>query len=257
MARRETLLDLQFRGVEGKDAKATLYLGLTALMGIRAKRGASGPARFRLVPHAGKEAGADGDPALLKLSTRMLELSKWLPIDNLAGSWADVEAYLNRLIPRIKERWTGVEGAVQSTLEVTRSVAVIDREVVLGYKNDSTRKSIKGSVTKRYNEALREPPSAEDAPWWKGKHPFGNELDLLCVDGNGRLLLIELKPASATAGIAWSPAQVSVYRDLFLRWVAQEEEEKARDTLRRMLEQRMGPRSPPEEKRQGQEVDDR
>jgi hypothetical protein len=72
-------------------------------------------------------------------------------------------------------------------------------------------------------------------PWWKVPASLGNELDILGLDEQGRVLLVELKQASATSGIAWAAAQVSVYRELFERWVRQDPEKAVRtlnDTLR-------------------------
>jgi hypothetical protein len=241
MARDSALLDLQFRAGGSAPARVCLYFGLTALMSVQATERRDGW-RFRIRPHSGGQARREGSEALGASWPVVDDMAtRWLSPDELGDAWDTVlAAHLGELMPLISRRWTEVEGSVQSTLELTREVAVIDREVVLGYSSDALRRQIKGEITGRYLAALANPPSPQVPAWWgSGKHALGNELDLLCVDRAGRILLMELKPAVATGGIAWSPAQVSVYRELFQRWVDQDPDQ-AHRILTAMLSQRVG-----------------
>jgi hypothetical protein len=223
-AMEEPLLDLQFRGDPNRDPRVTLYYGLTALLHIFGQRKPtpSDPV-FKVEPHKGREARA-----------RLPLPRKWLTPDEIGKRWEDIEVYLRQLMSEMNKRWTRGEGAVPSSLKATRLISVIDSEVVLHYSTTAERKEIKAEVVERYLKALTSRPNHESF----GKiPPFGNELDVLSVDVTGRLLLIELKQASSTSGITWAPAQVSVYVDLFQKWVDRNETA-AHGTLTRMLEQR-------------------
>src|SRR3546814_4219521 len=44
---------------------------------------------------------------------------------------------------------------------------------------------------------------------------MGTAVDILAVSPDDRLLVIEAKPAGASKGIAWAPAQVRLYAELF------------------------------------------
>jgi hypothetical protein len=225
-AKDEPLLDLQFRGGGKAEPRITLYYGLTALLDVRGKRAPDEPddPLFQVRPHKGRQATA-----------RLPEgLRVWQRASQLAAGWPEIEDYLEKLMAEMNRRWVHGEGAVPSSLKATRLISVIDREVVLCFSNDTERRRNKDEVVKKYRDVLSH---ASDERWWDPPGSFGNELDILGVDERGRVLLVELKQASATSGIAWAPAQVSVYCDLFARWVEQDPPGAARG-LSGMLTQR-------------------
>lgn len=226
-AREEPLLDLQFRSGSGTEPRITLYYGLTALLDVRgqtkAKESSPDDPVFEINPHKGQKATA-------KLPATLTGKRK---ASHLAEAWPEIERYLRSLMTEMNQRWTRGEGAVPSSLKATGLISVIDSEVVLRFSIDTERRGIKTEVSQNYLKALSRTPVNES--WWKVPLSFGNELDILGVDEQGRVLLVELKQASATSGIAWAAAQVSVYRKLFERWIMQDPERAVRtlnDTLR-------------------------
>jgi hypothetical protein len=225
-ANEEPLLDLQFRSAREAEPRVTLYYGLTALLDVQGRRETNpDDPLFELRPHKGREA-----------TTRLpAPLKGWQTATQLRRSWPEIEDYLKKLMTEMNRRWIRGEGGVPSSLNGTGLISVIDSEVVLRFSNDQERRRIKGELNEKLQGALSKPRAGE--PWWKVRASFGNELDVLGVDGRGRVLLVELKQASDTSGIAWAPAQVSAYRELFERWVAQEPAH-AEDVLNRMLRQR-------------------
>jgi hypothetical protein len=75
-------------------------------------------------------------------------------------------------------------------------------------------------------------------PWAKADKRFGDELDALAVDSDGRVLVMEVKPGIQTAALGWTTAQVALYHWLFTSW-AQQEPYRAREVLTGMLAQRV------------------
>jgi hypothetical protein len=138
---------------------------------------------------------------------------------------------------RVGERYTK-EGAVQAMLCVNAGefFSVIDREVVVGYRDTEA----KSEVFQRLQDPLLDAVRGRTGPaWWKPPTRLGGELDLLAVDRAGRLLVIEVKPGSALSGIAWSPLQVTFYAELLREWATAVGDEVARATLTRMLDHRV------------------
>jgi hypothetical protein len=48
---------------------------------------------------------------------------------------------------------------------------------------------------------------------------LGLETDLMGIDHQGRLLVIEVKPADAVEGITWAPGQARLYAEVFALWL--------------------------------------
>lgn len=230
-AHHTTLLDLQYRG-----NKITLYYGLTNLLSVRSNKNDE----VKFVFHTGETAHQASMKLLSEKDRRTLDSLRtlWTTERSLRSAWPAISAYLDRLIPEIRGRWTSEEneGAVQSALERTERVATIDREVVMSHRNAAERGTIKRQIVDPYLRSLVRRDS--DPAWWGTQKSFGAELDLMCVDDLGRLLLVELKPASASRGIAWAPAQAAVYCDYFSRW-EQQDRERAHLIIEGMLEQRL------------------
>jgi hypothetical protein len=217
-ARTNHLADLQLRGYpHEKRCWATLYLGLTKVLDVIETNG-----RFSL-------RGNTKLPAWDDDWKRGRGLEDWKVAE------ADVNAYLDRAIREVHERYT-VEGAVQAALCTRASdlFSVIDREAVIGFASNKERET----TYERLQGPLRKACAPDPAlPWFIPKR-FGGELDLLAVDDRGRLLAIEVKPASATAGIAWAPFQATFYAELLKAW-SEEQGEDSRRSLQSMLQQRI------------------
>lgn len=78
----------------------------------------------------------------------------------------------------------------------------------------------------------------DPARTWFVPKVFGGKLDLLAVDLDGRLLAIEVKPGSVTAGITWAPLQATFYAQLLRAW-SNEVGQKSQHILHAMLQQRI------------------
>jgi hypothetical protein len=132
-----------------------------------------------------------------------------------------------------KGRWTKGEGATQSALSrLPEHLVLIDRECVIQHPNGTL-------LTKHLAQTAHSARAAAKAMQPKNADVkrFGNELDAIAVDPAGRVLVIEVKDGKDTAGVGWTPAQVSVYLRMFRAWVDADPEAAARD-LRGMLRQR-------------------
>lgn len=94
---------------------------------------------------------------------------------------------------------------------------IIDRECVIGFGGDDEKKRFYDPIMSRYQAALggMSAPGAEMRKWTQRKKGFGDELDMLAIDRDGRLLVIELKHGTNVSGIYWGPVQVGVYCEAF------------------------------------------
>jgi len=93
---------------------------------------------------------------------------------------------------------------------------VIDRECVIGFGGEKEKVAFYGPILSRHRAACEQLRRAAAGERWRAtnlKKGYGDELDMLAVDGAGNLLAIELKWGSNTSGIYWGPVQVGVYRD--------------------------------------------
>lgn len=217
LARTWHLADLQLRGYTGKSrCWATLYVGLTKVIDVFERNGT-----FWL---AGKVADPTWDPAW-----QSAHPASWFKDQLKVGD------YLRGAIGRVADRFTN-EGAVQAMLctRASHLFSVIDREAVIGFENAAARARLYEALQRPLANACRLDPST---PWFKPR-TFGGELDLLAVDDGGRLLVVEIKPGSATSGIAWAPLQATFYARLFRAW-ADEAGVGSRTTLESMLQRRI------------------
>ena len=149
-----------------------------------------------------------------------------VPLDELVARWPAVSAYLDRVIPTVAERHTAKEGRVHAALCSGRShaYAVADREAAIGFRDASTKTEICQPVEQAIHNAILN--AAHDEAWWTGNtsklKPLGTGLDILATDPAGRLLAIEAKPPSSLEGIAWGPAQVRFYAEIFAAWLTRD-----------------------------------
>ena len=155
-------------------------------------------------------------------------------MDAVHGDWPEILEHLTEVIAvtppgRLKE------GRIQAALErLAEDFAIVDREVVLSHEGEMHRRSVRAglsgwvaTVLDAGGDAL--PPSRPES--------FGNKLDALAVDRDGRLLVIEVKPATELNGTAWTPLQVAVYHHLFSAWLKSAGDEAA-TVIGGMLEDR-------------------
>ena len=96
----------------------------------------------------------------------------------------------------------------------------MDKEAVIGYKNESEKKEMFGGLQKPYKELQKELSRKNAKRFGKDleKKSIGNELDFLALDKQGNLLLIEYKHGENTSGIYLSPLQIGMYYDLFFQF---------------------------------------
>ena len=196
-------VDLRFR----KDWKsgrehATLYVGLTAVLNVRATR----KGLIRLDAHPTHMKNGRFDPAW---STPM-------PRDDLARIWAEVELYLDRVIPLATLSHGNKEGAVQAALASHRSPArvVLDREVTPSFGSTAEKQAFMSASAQPILNAL----STAQLGFSGAPGKLGNECDALGIDSDGRVLAIEVKPLSGSS-IAWVAAQATMYARIMQGWI--------------------------------------
>jgi len=95
--------------------------------------------------------------------------------------------------------------------------AIIDKEVVVGYKDKTVKTQLLQPLQEKYKQLQYQLSKADPIRFGKNleKKGIGNELDFLALDKDGNLLLIEFKDGSSAAGIYLSPLQIGMYYDIF------------------------------------------
>lgn len=222
---RANALDLQLRARPGaSDAWATLYVGHTQVLGVY-----HGPRGFWLI---GQREGAFGGRLDASLFDEAWERPQ--PREQLVESWGRVMDYVRAAIEAVPDRYKK-EGVLQAQLARPRGdaeFAAIDRESIVSFPGESSRiLEQERARVMAARDTLR-----ETQPWVSEKKGFGDEVDLLAVDRQGRVLIVEAKDGADTTGLGLALAQVGLYRRLFARWVDVCSE--AASILTGMLEQR-------------------
>jgi hypothetical protein len=115
----------------------------------------------------------------------------------------------------------GTEGYLQNQLccEWTKPGSewlVIDRECVIGFDTRGEQREYYDPILNPYASIRNEFQTQDKVTWGvpAGKS-FGDELDLLALDREGKVVLIELKHGGNASGIYWGPMQILAYRDVF------------------------------------------
>ncbi len=196
-------VDLQLRGYPGQARNwVTLYCGLTKPLDLTETNG-----RYRLGAHATWRHYGPNLP--------------WnTPLDEgqLREIWPLVDTYLDEVLPVIKgSRWSLKEGDVQTAVSRLRhaGMVVFDREACPSFADTAEKLQVMAEERDRLTAGL-----TGSEPWWSIPQ-LGEECDALAIDANGRLLAIEVKPASAAArSITFAPLQAAYYARLFQRWAA-------------------------------------
>jgi hypothetical protein len=193
-------VDLQFRRNPKTGAQhASLYVGLTTVLDVHWKPGA-----VKLAAHA-----------TFHRSGFQAAWMSWKGIREAAAQADAVDAYLDAVIPQAAAGRAAVEGAVQAAVSSFDSAnrVMLDREVLLHFRDTPTKQRVMGEVTTDLLAALQTAPVPGARP-----ASFGGRCDLLAVDSAGRLLAVEVKPKSVST-ITWAPAQAIVYARLLNLWL--------------------------------------
>lgn len=215
-------LDLALRkNPKSGSEHVTLYTGLTAVLNVEQVKG---QLRLKAHPtHASSKNGWD---------------SSWSTLaheEDWRERWADVELYLERVIPVATKTHGLTEGAVQAAVSSygkDRRV-MLDREVIPSFWDKETKQRILA----RCKEPLLKAVHSKDFKAGKVPTSFGAECDLLAVEEDGRLLAVEVKPARAGA-IAWVAAQATMYALVLQEWIDGDPDLPPRNVIDGMLEQR-------------------
>ena len=226
-ARGRHLADVQLRkSRDGSRSWVSVYAGLTKILDVENRR-----KEFRLRADSSyidrNQTGAAGSTPL--------PWNEWRSAKALMTQWPAIQAYLAAQFKDVGNKFIN-EGAVQAMLcaHGGDTFRVIDREAVLNFASTNVREDVYRELRDPLVQALAD--SGGNA-WWKPPSP-GGEVDLLAVDSEGRVLVIEVKPANSLTGITWAPLQVAFYARLFRRW-AEEARHDAVDILEAMLQQRV------------------
>ncbi len=203
-------LDLGLRASpKTRDAgHATLYLGTTQVLGVHVR----GDGLFRLSPH---QRGR-----LFKDVTRPFDdgWRKWQSLDPLTAKMKAIREHVDSAIV-VAPAGRQFEGRYQAALSKATDAGftLVDREVVFAFASETDKLGRK--------QELRLPlVQAQDAlaalhRWAVRRFPPGDKVDALAVDGDGRLLAIEVKPGTKTRGLAVTPIQVAMYVRLVRAWI--------------------------------------
>jgi hypothetical protein len=158
--------------------------------------------------------------------------------EQIARVWPEIERYLDAVIPAVHPRHTNAEGRVHTILcsGATEGLAVIDREAAVCFTDNREKQTVLTRLASRYHGAIAS--AGTGGAWWRAPRTWGTGCDVVAMDGDGRLLVVEVKGATDTKGITWAPVQVGIYADLFRQWASQDSHT-AVEVLRRMLGQRV------------------
>ena len=221
-------LDLQLRADPRQPGKgrATLYIGLTKAVDLEARG-----EMFRVVlqPRFGPMATWQTTPPTW---------ATWLVASELEVVWPQVLGFIRATIKAAQDRYVRIEGGMQALLSNAASdrFVMVDRESVIAFDSLVAKNAFLAPLDELLSKVVRDLES-RGYGWAKDGKGFGDELDALAVDADGRVLVMEIKPGSATASLGWTPAQVARYHRLFDAW-AQQGPGHAREVLKGMLAQR-------------------
>ena len=221
------LRDVQLRRQpKGSRSWASLYVGLTSILDIDELGG-----RFRLRAHATHQLNGG-------YGSSWPAWGAWQTADQLAKNWPDVLAYLDVIVHKVDARWSDSEGLVHALIAdaAQTGVSIVNREASISFRDNSVRQARCTAWGAPIHSAVT--GAGHASKWWANlsANRFGTSPDFTGVDASGRLLIIEAKPASATEGIAWGPAQVRFYASMWAAWL--DENPVGASLLEEELEQR-------------------
>lgn len=222
-------LDLQFRSASGRsDGSATLYVGLTKALDLKVD---SRREEFQVVPQS--HFGPASDEGWEKPGW-----TRWTPFEGMQKVASAILDFARETIAATPDTHTQTEGGMQAVLANAHrdEFALIDRESEFGFASTAAKveffDAVKGEL-----DSIVAALFQQGNDWARKPKGFGGQLDALALDADGRVLIIEVKPGSATGPLSFTPAQVALYYWLFSKWVEQDEDS-ARHVLEGMLKQR-------------------
>ena len=178
--------DVQLRRAQGPECHASLYIGLTSVLNVRERGGL-----FALSAHKTHRAAGGFDPSW----------SVFRPAGDVAQDWPAVEAYLDQLLNGgIDPRWYRREGVLHALLcsGSSQVYGPLQREASPWADGPPLVRDVVSATSDLIWVAHG---AGRTDPWWPGirnrgvRKPMGDELDVLAVDEQGRLLCMEAKPA--------------------------------------------------------------
>ncbi len=197
-------LDMQTRKDPKTDAQhVTLYAGLTAVINVVRR------------PHGKIRLTTDEHWRQKEMGWQQTWLQDRTP-DEWRRQWPSVEDYLEAVIPVATLEKGTTEGAVQAAVSGFNSAhrVMLDREVLLAFKDDHLKKQIMQALSKDLIAAAAGVRGIPGVP----KTSFGGRCDVLALDDQGRLLAVEVKPKN-TPTIVWAGLQATMYARLLRRWL--------------------------------------
>lgn len=216
-------VDLCFRKSKAGREHATLYVGLTGVLTV----------------HSGKKGllSLEAHPTHKKAGRFDSGWSKPMTPARLAEVWAEVELYLDRVIPEAARTHGSKEGAVQAAVASYTSPdrVVVDREVTPSFGSSGEKRSFMSACQQPILGAL----GAANLDFSGKPKKLGNECDALGIDSDGRVLAIEVKPLSGSS-VAWVAAQAAMYARILQGWIEHDQQpgQEPDTVLRQMLAQR-------------------
>ena len=191
-------LDVHFR----RHDEVHVYCGLTRI--LRARRNRNG------------SVSVSAHQAYRQQSCAEAILRRWNFAEAQEFKMA-LDAYVSQI--KVDERHTGREGFIQAAWSrIDEPWTPFDREAVLEYRTrqESTKAREFQTVDQARCalEAIAKSPQKSSGQFepWAMPGVAGREVDQLAVDAEGRLVLIELKSASATpSAVYYSPIQLLQY----------------------------------------------
>lgn len=92
---------------------------------------------------------------------------------------------------------------------------ILDKEFVIGYRDQSTKESLLEKIVKKYEGFIRQIKDVYPTERWPTNiKQSGEECDFLAITKDGDILLLELKQSGDTQKIYLSPLQVEKYADM-------------------------------------------
>jgi hypothetical protein len=223
-------VDLHFRADSKRPgyATATLYVGISKVLDVEGRR--EGEAfQVKLKRQMGPS---------FKLGPEPLDptFGHWQSLADIESDWAAVSTYLHAALTAVPPSATH-EGAIQAKLAHGGSkFALVDREVMASFRDEPTAREQLAFAAAPIAKAVAGLHAAGET-WVKPPNTSQGKLDALAVDEEGRVLVIEVKPAVASLA-GTTPAQVALYLRLLEAWVEQDESHAAA-VIEGMLEQRV------------------
>ena len=171
-----------------------VYCGLTRILNARRNRNGT----VSLSAHQGY-----GNQGCAKAILRQWRTDEVNEFSRALGAYLDGA--------KVAPRHTAGEGAIQAMwARVTHPWVPFDREAVLSYRSGGASMAATGlEQVKRAHTELEAIAESQD---WAAPRTAGGEVDQLAVDQEGRLVIVELKNASASPGsVFYTPFQLLHY----------------------------------------------